>query len=90
MVEVAIVGGGLAGMISALRLLQSGCRVSVFEASRRLGGKAGADDNGATYNDHAYHVFPAWYVNLWKLVDELGIRNHFLDCTDMLALYAGE
>jgi uncharacterized protein with NAD-binding domain and iron-sulfur cluster len=90
MTEVSVVGGGLAGMTAALRLLERGCRVTIYEAETRLGGKAGANKNGNDYNDHGYHMFPMWYLNVWKLVDELGIRDHFIDCPDFLLLKAGQ
>lgn len=37
--SVAIVGGGVAGMVAARELYRSGCRVTVFEASARIGGR---------------------------------------------------
>ncbi|MFK7914805.1 MAG: FAD-dependent oxidoreductase [Pseudomonadales bacterium] len=40
---VVIVGGGLAGMVTALELVSRGMAVELFEKSDRLGGKAGAD-----------------------------------------------
>jgi uncharacterized protein with NAD-binding domain and iron-sulfur cluster len=83
MAEVTVVGGGLAGMVTALRLLQWGYEVSLYDESEtRLGGKAGAKRNGEDYNDHGYHVFPAWYVNTWQLVRELHIESNFVDFDD--------
>src|SRR5688500_2010058 len=83
MAEVTVVGGGLAGMVTALRLLERGYEVSLYdESDTRLGGKAGANKNGGDYNDHGYHVFPAWYVNTWQLVSELGIEGNFVDFDD--------
>lgn len=37
--EVGIVGGGIAGLYSALLLHEQGCSVTVLEASSRLGGR---------------------------------------------------
>jgi len=65
-------------MVAALRLAQQGVDVDLYEASSRLGGKAGSDRREHGLSDHGYHVFPAWYHNLWALVDELGIRDHFV------------
>ena len=90
MTDVTIVGGGLAGMTAALRLLERGYRVSIYETSTRLGGKAGANRNEDDYDEHGYHIFPAWYLNTWRLVDELGIRDKFVDCSDFEQLFAGE
>lgn len=88
--EVVVVGGGLAGMVAALRLVECGFRVSIYEASQRLGGKAGANKSGNDYDEHGYHIFPAFYLNTWRLVDDLGIRENFFDCTDLVQLQAGE
>lgn len=90
MTEVTIVGGGLAGMAAALRLLEHEYQVTLFEASSRLGGKAGATQFGLDYNEHGYHIFPLWYRNVWQLVDELGIQNNFMDCTNFNQLRVGE
>ncbi|MBN2217904.1 MAG: FAD-dependent oxidoreductase [Pirellulales bacterium] len=40
--RVAIVGGGLAGLAAAARLVDEGATVELFEARRRLGGRAGS------------------------------------------------
>lgn len=77
-------------MTAALRLAERGCQVTLFEAADRVGGKAGSNKDGFEYNDHGYHVFPLWYLNTWKLVEELGIRENFVDVTDMKQLDAGE
>lgn len=90
MPTVTIIGGGLAGMTAALRLLERGFQVSIFETATRLGGKAGANRNGSDYNDHGFHIFPDWYVNIWKLVDELGIRDNFVGIDEISELRAGK
>jgi len=90
MPDITVVGGGLAGMAAALRLLERGCRVTLFDSGTRLGGKAGANHDLGDYNDHAYHIFPLWYLNAWKLVDELGIGDNFVDCTEYWHLEAGQ
>lgn len=77
--EVLIVGGGLAGMSAALRLLERGVRVTLVERSHRLGGKAGAEQHGPDWDEHGWHLFPLWYRNIWQLVDELGIGSSFVD-----------
>ncbi len=90
MSQVTVVGGGLAGMIAALRLLERGYSVTLYEASYRMGGKAGANKNGNDFDEHGYHIFPEWYLNVWQLVDELGIRENFIDCGDFEQLKPGE
>lgn len=90
MQTVTIIGGGLAGMTAALRLLERGFHVSIFETTPRLGGKAGANRNGSDYNDHGFHIFPNWYVNIWRLVEELDIRDNFVDIEDISELRVGK
>src|SRR6267142_1124915 len=87
--NVTVIGGGLAGMVAAWRLLECGCNVSIFEASGRWGGKAGATQLGSDFEEHGYHIFPAWYRNVWHLVRELGLLESFRDCTEFKQLRAG-
>lgn len=87
--RVAIVGGGLAGLVAGFRLLERGCAVTVFESSSRWGGKAGATEQAGTFEEHGYHIFPAWYRNAMALADELGLRDRFRDCTRFLQLRPG-
>jgi len=89
MTKIAVVGGGLAGMVAALRLQERGCQVTIFEASDRLGGKAGANPNGASFDEHGYHIFPDWYKNAQELARELGLTYNFIDCTDFFQLEPG-
>jgi uncharacterized protein with NAD-binding domain and iron-sulfur cluster len=87
---VTIVGGGLAGMVAAWRLLESGCRVSLFEQAGRLGGKAGATECAGGVEEHGYHIFPALYRNVRKLAEDLGLQDAFRDCTQFLQLHPGQ
>jgi monoamine oxidase len=81
-VDVAIVGGGLSGLYTAVLLQQRGYSTAVLEARDRLGGRIlsrsiGRDD-GAVADDGRYDLGPAW---LWpdlnprmhRLVAELGL-----------------
>ncbi len=87
--RIAVVGGGLAGMIAALKLQQLGCQVTVFDMADRLGGKAGATQHGDDYDEHGYHIFPDWYHNAQHLAKELGLTANFVDCTDFFQLEPG-
>ncbi|MGI8982075.1 MAG: hydroxysqualene dehydroxylase HpnE [Pirellulaceae bacterium] len=55
---IAIVGGGLAGLSAAAALCERGFRVELFEAKRRLGGRAGSyvDKETGQAIDHCQHV----------------------------------
>ena len=86
MTDVTVIGGGLAGMAAALRLAERGCAVTLYEKSDRLGGKAGANQAFGEHDDHGFHIFPPWYLNIWQLVDELKIRDNFVDLHDFVQL----
>lgn len=88
--SVTIVGGGLAGMTAARELLKRGFSVTIYEAADRLGGKAGAVQHGTDYDEHGWHLFPSWYLNIWALVEELGIRSNFVDQSRYAYMRAGE
>ncbi len=96
MAKVTIVGGGLAGMVTALRLLElnAGIEVEIYEGSDRLGGKAGANlidvDGQPVRADHGYHIFPTWYANAWQLIDQLGIRGNYIPFDETYAINKGD
>jgi phytoene dehydrogenase-like protein len=49
--EIAVVGGGLAGLSAALRLARAGRRVALFEKAHAVGGRArGRTERGITFN----------------------------------------
>jgi uncharacterized protein with NAD-binding domain and iron-sulfur cluster len=79
--QAIIIGGGLAGMVVAHELGKRGVRVRILEATRRLGGKCGADPNPRDpdrCDDHGYHIFPAWYVNTRALLREIGSDHRLI------------
>jgi NAD(P)-binding Rossmann-like domain len=60
--EITIVGGGLAGMISAIACAEEGARVRLLEAHERLGGRARSTDGPykANLGPHALYTGPFW------------------------------
>jgi squalene-associated FAD-dependent desaturase len=64
--RVAVVGGGLAGLASAVRLAEAGLRVELFEARRQLGGRATSfyDPASGEWIDHCQHVSMGCCTNL--------------------------
>jgi protoporphyrinogen oxidase len=88
--HITIVGGGLAGMAAAYSLLERGCKVTIFEGSDRLGGKAGSSVVDGYYEDHGYHVFPPWYLNIWQLLNKINAADNFIKFSGYYQLRAGQ
>ena len=75
-VEVAVVGGGIAGLTAALRLAQNGRKVTVYERAALAGGNLGGElGPGKIYHDVYPHMFGAWYDNFWNLAKEIGLSQ---------------
>ena len=78
-VDVAVIGGGITGLIAARRLARSGAAVVVLEAGR-LGQGASTRNGGMTI--YGLKASTAWAIK--KFGDELGraMWQSSLDCID--------
>lgn len=67
--EVAVIGGGIAGLAAAVALAERGVRVTLFEATDRLGGRVAAWPiaEGRTMS-RGFHAFFRQYYNLRALL----------------------
>ncbi|MGE0552588.1 MAG: NAD(P)/FAD-dependent oxidoreductase [Gemmatimonadales bacterium] len=73
--RVAVVGGGMLGMVLALRLRQQGRSVVLLERAPRLGGLAAARSIGGYTWDRFYHVIAPSDQTLLDLLDEIGLGD---------------
>jgi squalene-associated FAD-dependent desaturase len=71
-VSVAIIGAGYAGMAAAAELAAAGRRVTVFEASRTLGGRARAVELEGLTVDNGAHIFVGAYRETLRLMTLVG------------------
>ena len=69
--HVLVVGGGLAGISTALVLSERGWRVTVAEARPRLGGRATSYQRGELTVDNGQHVFLRCCTAYRGLLDRL-------------------
>jgi len=76
--HIGVIGGGMAGLTAALRLVQAGHRVTLWERAPRLGGQAVAFDVGGAYLEHFYHHLFQSDRDIVALIDELGISDQLL------------
>jgi hydroxysqualene dehydroxylase len=71
-VSIAIVGAGYAGMAAAAELAAAGRQVTVFEASRTLGGRARAVELEGLTVDNGAHIFVGAYRETLRLMELVG------------------
>ncbi|GAA1156881.1 protoporphyrinogen oxidase [Nesterenkonia sandarakina] len=71
--HVAVVGGGIAGLIAAWDLARAGATVQIFEASDRLGGAIGAHVLGGVAYDAGAEAFATRSPVVPRLLTELGL-----------------
>jgi squalene-associated FAD-dependent desaturase len=70
--NVAIIGAGWAGMAAAVELADSGIPVSVFEASRSLGGRARRVDTEGVALDNGQHILIGAYIETLSMMRRVG------------------
>ncbi|KAK8520188.1 hypothetical protein V6N12_004147 [Hibiscus sabdariffa] len=67
--KVAIIGAGLAGMSTAVELLDQGHEVDIYESRPFIGGKVGSFvDRRGNHIEMGLHVFFGCYNNLFRLM----------------------
>ena len=69
--SVAVIGGGWAGCSAALTLAEAGVNVTLFEASRTLGGRARAVELEGQSLDNGQHILLGAYQQTLQLIDQL-------------------
>lgn len=76
--RVAIVGAGLAGLVTAVDLVDAGCEVNIFESRPFVGGKVGSwVDKDGNHIEMGLHVFFGNYYQLFELMEKLGALDNF-------------
>ena len=73
--NIAVIGGGISGLICAYRLLRKGARVTLFEASGEVGGRAASFAFQGRQIDCFGHAVRESDGNLLALLKELGLED---------------
>ncbi|MGB5151371.1 MAG: hydroxysqualene dehydroxylase HpnE [Mycobacterium sp.] len=73
-----VIGGGLAGLASAVWLAEAGCNVTLLERRGSLGGRAHALRADAVDDvpDNGQHVIASGYQHLYRYLTSVGTREH--------------
>ncbi len=75
--NIAIIGSGFLGLTLALRLAETGVKVTVFESASEIGGLASAWQIGDVVWDKHYHVTLLSDSFTRKIVEEIGLQDEF-------------
>ncbi len=75
MLDVIIVGGGIAGLTAAWDLVRAGRKVLVLEADSDVGGNVRTMDGRDYRMERGPHSFMGSAEHVWRLVDELGLEH---------------
>lgn len=74
--HLAIIGAGWAGLTAAVRAVQAGCAVTVYEAARRAGGRARSVPlAGGEVLDSGQHILIGAYTRTLALLRALGVHE---------------
>jgi 15-cis-phytoene desaturase len=77
--RVLILGGGLAGLAAAKRLVDNGFQVELLEKRNILGGKVSSwKDADGDWIETGLHCFFGAYREIYELMKELGTYQHIL------------
>lgn len=73
--KVSIIGGGIAGMASAISLIEKGYTVEIFESKKNLGGRAGSISSNDGFIDIGQHIFLDSYKNFIYILKKLKVMD---------------
>ncbi|CAN8067269.1 unnamed protein product [Agarophyton chilense] len=77
--KIALVGAGLAALITAMELVDAGCHVSLYDTRPFAGGKVGSwVDPDGNHIEMGLHVFFGCYYNLFDVMAKVGSFKHLL------------
>ncbi|MCX6166122.1 MAG: oleate hydratase, partial [Ignavibacteriae bacterium] len=84
-----IIGGGLAGLASAVFLSKKGFDVSVYESAPKWGGRTYSyyDNGKGIYIDNGQHILAGWYENTFKYLKIIGTYDKFNFKNELSLMY---
>ena len=87
--KVGVVGGGVAGMAAAYRLIERGHQVSLYEASPFLGGLVRTFEVGGGRLESFYHHLFSTDTTIAGLIEELGLGDQLVWRDSKVGFYHG-
>jgi len=87
---VGIIGGGVAGLTAAYRLLQRGYRIHLFEAGPQLGGLVRTFEIGGEPIECFYHHLFTTDTAVVRLIEELGLGDRLTWRPSKVGIFYGD
>lgn len=87
--DVAVVGGGAAGLAAAWRLVELGHRVTVYESAPVAGGRLRSETVGGRGADAVVQLLSAGYTATRELVESMGLTDRLIPVPGRDALWRG-
>lgn len=84
-----IIGGGMLGMTLALRLVQDGHKVTIYESADKVGGLTSSWEMDGAVWDKYYHVILMSDLNTRKILKEIGLENQLQWVETKTGFYSG-
>lgn len=84
-----IIGGGMLGMTLALRLVQDGHKVTIYESADKVGGLTSSWEMDGAVWDKYYHVILMSDLNTRKVLKEIGLENELQWVETKTGFYSG-
>ncbi|MFA6250631.1 MAG: NAD(P)/FAD-dependent oxidoreductase [Candidatus Shapirobacteria bacterium] len=85
--KIAIIGGGVGGLVIGYRMAQKGHRVVIYEKKNFLGGLMAGEKQGNIFLEKTYHhIFKSDKYAI-KLIEELGFKNKLKWHKSSMAIY---
>ena len=78
-VKIAIIGAGEAGLAAAYELKKIGCNITIFEASKRIGGRVytySFDRNNKYYGDFGEASIPVSHYTTWHYINLFNLKTY--------------
>lgn len=88
--DIAVIGGGYAGFAAAVTLARGGAKVTLFESSRVLGGRARVVDKDGYRVDNGQHILLGAYTETLRLLRLVGVKPSVLETRKLALVYPGE
>ncbi len=77
--SVTVIGGGIAGMSTAVFLFREGFDVTILEATHKIGGRTYSfnDEETGIQFDNGQHILAGWYDNTFEFFSAIGKKPRF-------------